>query len=211
MTLTDERIEFGLNNQLEDPSKDEVSGFYAGARWAEQALTPLQADIPTSASTAVQKAIKRFNSALACSCHRSGRHQPWCRVFDGNTISDEDKSDLRVAALVLSGNMPDNKAAHRILATLARLGDASNMSQPTNLPTLPNDEERASRCCAGARGPSVEQKCVTCPFADPPPCSVCGGNERGHAGYLLCECPATSLHAAGAAGPLGDPDVLASQ
>lgn len=26
-----------------------------------------------------------------------------------------------------------------------------------------------------------------------PPCPVCGGTERSHAGYLLCECPAGSL------------------
>lgn len=36
--LTDERIEFGLNNQLEDPSDDESAGFHAGARWAEAVL-----------------------------------------------------------------------------------------------------------------------------------------------------------------------------
>lgn len=36
--LTDEQIEFGLNNQLEDPSNDEAAAFTAGARWAESAL-----------------------------------------------------------------------------------------------------------------------------------------------------------------------------
>lgn len=35
--LTDERIEFGLNCNLEDPSDDESNGFYAGVKFAEHA------------------------------------------------------------------------------------------------------------------------------------------------------------------------------
>lgn len=37
--LTDAHIEFALNCNLEDPSDDESSGFYAGARWAEAFLS----------------------------------------------------------------------------------------------------------------------------------------------------------------------------
>ena len=36
--LTEERIEFALNNQLEDPSDEEASAFHAGARWAASVI-----------------------------------------------------------------------------------------------------------------------------------------------------------------------------
>ena len=102
-------------------------------------------------SPAVEKAIKRFHAALACTCHRSGRHQPWCRVFDGNTLSDEERSDLRIAALVLEKDLAENPVKQRIVGTLRRLAGY-------------DEDTRASRCCAGARGPTIEQKCVTCPY-----------------------------------------------
>ena len=77
-------------------------------------------------------------------------------------------------------------------------------------------DSRAVKCCAGNRGPTIAQKCVTCPYLEDSqpateneeiskPCEVCGSNERGHAGYLLCECPASSIHSG--SGEAGNADV----
>lgn len=103
---------------------------------------------------AVEKAIKRFHAALACTCDRTGRHQPWCRVFDANAIKDEEKSDLRIAALVLYRELAEGPVKERIVGTLRRLAGAGGEPQA----------QPSAECCAGERVPSVEQKCVTCPY-----------------------------------------------
>ena len=63
-----------------------------------------------------------------------------------------------------------------------------------NFPATP--APRSAECCAGPeRGPSIAEKCITCPYLDEAykPCPACGSEERGQGGYLSCECPAVSI------------------